>query len=55
MYELAIGIMTGEIHIRKKLKIKLRKVGALKNLTNLQAHLKAHICDCLEQCVIKNF
>jgi hypothetical protein len=47
IYELVIGFMAGEMHIRKKIKIKLRKVGALKNLTNLQPHLKAHYSDCL--------
>ena len=30
------------LHAIKKLKIKLGKVGALKNLTNLQPHLKAN-------------
>jgi len=41
--------MAGKHHVRKKIKIKLSKVGALKNLTNLQPHLHGNLSDCLEK------
>lgn len=40
-------IITGKF-FEENLKIRLIKIGALKNLTNLQAHLKAQFIDCLK-------
>ena len=38
---------------RKKIKIKLSKVGALKNLTNLQPHLHSNLSDCFKNALCK--